>query len=499
MLTRRLLVPSLLVPLLFTLHCSDGDSGSEDKGDAGEGGDDAGGSAGSNAGKAGSSGRGGGGDAGSETGGGGGTTAGSAGSSAAVCEAGETRACVGPAGCEGGQECETSGVWSACDCGDGAGGTAGGGTSSGAGEGGQSGSGGDDGGRGGSGGIAQGGTAGTGASGGASAAGGSAGSSGTAGTTGGNAGSSGAAGSSGGSAGSSGGGAGAGGAGAGGGSGAGGSSAGTAGTAGAGGSGGSAGKGGASGSGGSSGGACTLPGQGLELVMGPGDYPDSGWIDRSGNCLGIQGAVYAYADTRGSSIELTPANGRICVEGVSAQVLGGDYANYWGTMVVVQLNNPGTGALLSYNAAQYGIDGFEFRLSGPDVPDEVRPEITAHPQLQYCKQVCASGEQSILFSEAHLECWDGTNGATPNASAIVTLHFRVPSNPFGDVPFEFCIDDLTAITDGAPVGDPGECTSPGDPSSCEGFCGDMAPSGCFCDYLCEDTGDCCDDFEAVCN
>lgn len=47
-----------------------------------------------------------------------------------VCKPGETRACVGPAACTGGQVCVSAGTWSGCDCG------AGGGTGGSAGSGG---------------------------------------------------------------------------------------------------------------------------------------------------------------------------------------------------------------------------------------------------------------------------------------------------------------------------------------------------------------------------
>lgn len=35
--------------------------------------------------------------------------------------------------------------------------------------------------------------------------------------------------------------------------------------------------------------------------------------------------------------------------------------------------------------------------------------------------------------------------------------------------------------------------------SCEGICGGEAPSGCFCDAECLDSGDCCPDYESVCS
>ena len=35
--------------------------------------------------------------------------------------------------------------------------------------------------------------------------------------------------------------------------------------------------------------------------------------------------------------------------------------------------------------------------------------------------------------------------------------------------------------------------------SCEGYCGGMAPTGCYCDADCAETGDCCPDAELVCS
>jgi hypothetical protein len=119
---------------------------------------------------------------------------------------------------------------------------------------------------------------------------------------------------------------------------------------------------------------------------------------------------------------------------------------------------------------------------------------------EYCKQVCASGEQSILFSEAHPECWSGELTSTPSLTSLTFLEFHVPSVREGDVTFDFCIEDLTAIVNNQSVGDPGECDTGSGGGSCEGNCGDTSPvDGCFCDYACSYIGDCCADYEDECN
>lgn len=46
-------------------------------------------------------------------------------SDSTACVPGETRVCVGVAGCQGGQVCSSSGAWGPCDCGSGTGGAGG--------------------------------------------------------------------------------------------------------------------------------------------------------------------------------------------------------------------------------------------------------------------------------------------------------------------------------------------------------------------------------------
>jgi hypothetical protein len=464
---RGLLFPGLLTTAVLAMRCTGSDGGSHAGGgqaaNAGEGG-----SGGSEV-TAGTGGKGASGSAGSAA------TAGNAGSGSSVCAPGDTRTCVGPGNCEGGQVCRGDGSgWSACDCGAGAGGsggemtTGGTGNSSSGGEAGES--------RGGTGGASN--EGGNGGDDGASGS-GTSGEGGTGGTTG------------------------------------------VGGTAGAGvsGSGGTAGSAGGLNCGGS---------VGLELVPSPGEG-DTAWVDRDTNCLGIEGAVYHVEDGAGSDVYFTSRNGRICIAGHSEQVVGNDFATYWGVFVSIQLNNQ-NGNASPYDADENGVDGFEFTLSGDDLPPEIRPRYRVDGSgTEYCKQVCATGTQSLLLSDAHASCWNGTSGATPNRTNLTLLEFHIPSSASGDVTFDFCIDDIIAIKDDTNVGNPGTCGSGGaggaggtggtsgggtggtsgggtggtsgggNADSCVGRCGE--PSGeenCYCDLQCEFNGDCCDDYYGEC-
>lgn len=256
---------------------------------------------------------------------------------------------------------------------------------------------------------------------------------------------------------------------------------------------------GGSGTGGSGGGLTCGAGEGTDLVIEAGEETQSAWIDASGNCFGVQGALFAAVDEVGSSMTITDTNGRICVQGVATQVLGEDFADYWGARLVIQLNNDGAGTALPYNAVSHGLDGIRFTLTGTDVPDEIRPTFfNSGSASMYCKRVCASGSQSILLSEAHLDCWEGTTGSTPTGTTLERLEFSIPSSSAGDVSFDFCVEDLAVIDDGVTVGSPGVCPETGGPDSCYGLCGYDADN-CYCNVGCLDSlVGCCADFEAVC-
>ncbi|HEV8550640.1 MAG TPA: hypothetical protein VGQ57_16455, partial [Polyangiaceae bacterium] len=281
---------------------------------------------------------------------------------------------------------------------------------------------------------------------------------------------------------------------------------GTAGTGGTSGGGGSAGKGGSGGlggasgkggAGGSSGITCSSVTDGLALIIGPGTEAGSGWIDATQNCVGVQGAVYAIYDEVGSSATVTSTDNKVCASGTATKVLGGNFTDYWGVRLIIQLANSGTGTAGPYNASTHGVDGFKFSISGSTVPVEIRPTFfNTSSTTQYCERLCATGAQSLLLSHAHASCWSGDTGATPTGTSLQYLEFSIPSIATADVPFNFCVNSLTAIIDNVNVGNPGIC--PGGPDSCYGNCGTHASGGCWCDSLCTGNGDCCTDYSSEC-
>jgi len=217
-------------------------------------------------------------------------------------------------------------------------------------------------------------------------------------------------------------------------------------------------EGGRGGSGGNLGCGAT---NGYEIIPQATGAPQAGWVDASTNCMGVSGAVYLTHDDVGSSIVASTFAGHICVSGHAEQAVASDAA-YWGATISIQLNNPTNGDTPQmYNALGYGVGGYKFTLSGANVPSEIRPTFRIFGNdTNYCKRVCASGTQSALFSEGEAGCWDGHTGALQSGVGLSMLEFAIPSSASGDVPFDFCIDDIIGITDNTSVGNPGTCPAP---------------------------------------
>jgi len=184
-------------------------------------------------------------------------------------------------------------------------------------------------------------------------------------------------------------------------------------------------------------------GEGLQLKFVPG-LNSSGWIDRSTNCVGIQGASYIVPDGGGSTAYFTSTTNHLCVSGQAKHSAVLD-ATHWGVTVAVQLNNNGV-AEIPYDATAYGVTGFDFTLSGASIPAIVRATYRVDGQgTEYCKELGGAGAKSVLFTDTRPQCYMPDAGtAVPTASQLIRLEFIMPSNTTTDVNFDFCIDNLTA-------------------------------------------------------
>ena len=174
--------------------------------------------------------------------------------------------------------------------------------------------------------------------------------------------------------------------------------------------------------------------------------PLAGYVARSSNCAGVQGAVVAFADTVGSQISVTSANDDICVSGTAVHAVNGNFDSYWGAVVALELNNDGVGNLLPYNATSNGVGGFVLSLTGAGIPSDLRFRVAVSGQsTAYCAPLASNTlPQFVNLVDTHPQCWLGGDVTTPDRTRLERIELQIPSQAVADVPFNFCIKDLMA-------------------------------------------------------
>jgi hypothetical protein len=184
-----------------------------------------------------------------------------------------------------------------------------------------------------------------------------------------------------------------------------------------------------------------------------------GWIAGATNGLGVQGSFYTISDSTGTppgdtTVTLgaltTPTS--TCASGVASQVqtpTGGtpDFTRYWGGGVALNLADPGGGAaLLPWSRG--AVTGFSFNITGPMIPASLRFQATTPGGATiYCVNDTAPGANSIQLGTLVTACY-GTTGNTPLAAAttLEALQWQVVTAADASTPFDFCIENLTALT-----------------------------------------------------
>ncbi|HZU83301.1 MAG TPA: hypothetical protein VE987_10310, partial [Polyangiaceae bacterium] len=219
----------------------------------------------------------------------------------------------------------------------------------------------------------------------------------------------------------------------------------------------------------------TSPCPGVPIV------PDmSGNLAPGSNAVGIVGSWYAYYDcsdytfqgltpmpgvncsqvntptpggTFAPSIGLTGAPTKLCTSGSTVPASPDDasppqWSLRWGAGIGLDLNSQG-GTKLDYNALDAGaspIKGFCFVLSGNTIP-RIRVNLPSDQGITdnwYFEQFNTPGVHQVQFTDPGLRQLTPTN--TPfDPSKILSVQFLVPSEQNAAVPWDFCVDQLTAI------------------------------------------------------
>jgi hypothetical protein len=207
-----------------------------------------------------------------------------------------------------------------------------------------------------------------------------------------------------------------------------------------------AGAGGTMGAGGTS---STIPTGTGNLIM----HDSMGWVAGASNGVGIQGSFYTISDATGTppgvtTIALddltTPTS--TCVSGTASAVPDDTgYSQFWGGGLALNLADPGGG--MPAGAWNRGaVAGFSFTVSGPTIPPGLRFQASGgEAGPVYCSNIVA-GPNNVQFGTLVTECYQAGGTPLPPTAGIQSIQWQVVTVLETPTPFDFCVDNLTALT-----------------------------------------------------
>lgn len=207
--------------------------------------------------------------------------------------------------------------------------------------------------------------------------------------------------------------------------------------------------GGAGGAAGAAGTSGTIPTGTGSLIM----HDSEGWVAGSSNGVGIQGSFHTYSDATGTppgvttiAIDDVTTPTRTCVSGTASAVPDATgYGQFWGGGLALNLSDPG-GGLPAGAWDRETVTGFSFTVTGPTVPAGFRFQASvSETGPVYCGNIVA-GANSVQFGTLTAECYATPPGmALPATTAFQSIQWQVVTVLDAPTPFDFCIENLTAI------------------------------------------------------
>jgi len=187
--------------------------------------------------------------------------------------------------------------------------------------------------------------------------------------------------------------------------------------------------------------------------------PDAtGWVDRGGNTVGIQGAWYSYDDCNDSpgactKNHLPPSGsfpntgGKMCTSGTTVAVASqADFSKQWGAGIALDLNNSGgdAGVKQPYNAQTNNVIGFSMKITG--TAPGLRINITDVPSGDNANFVpgVAGQDNTVLFTQAKQGSWV-TMKSPLDTTRLLAIQFQIPSVMSKTQDFNFCVENLAAL------------------------------------------------------
>jgi len=192
--------------------------------------------------------------------------------------------------------------------------------------------------------------------------------------------------------------------------------------------------------------------------------PESGFIEGGGSDARIWGFWYTFGGldsvfTPAEGDPVTAVNGQICFSGTVAQVIGGDYATYYGAMIGFDLcGMPSDMSTCDqwmptefcswapeskHTVTECGIalNVISFDISGTLPTTELRINFKEVGRDESAYLVVAG---TGPFSGAVADAMVGYDASAPPLSIanVEAIHFQVASMESGPVEFDFCISNL---------------------------------------------------------
>lgn len=187
---------------------------------------------------------------------------------------------------------------------------------------------------------------------------------------------------------------------------------------------------------------------------------ETGWVDRTCNNAGIQGAFYCYDDgvnPSGCTADVppwVPAESGMCLTGNTT--VDDTYAA-WGAGIGLSLNDTGMTETMAsvksaYSAASNGVLGFSITITGDTggLPIRIQMPKVADPELSPFVEVPGAGSYDIVIADALIpEAWEQCTGADclADANSIFDLQIQVVGGNTA-ASYSFCVTNITPITDG---------------------------------------------------
>ncbi len=170
----------------------------------------------------------------------------------------------------------------------------------------------------------------------------------------------------------------------------------------------------------------------------------TGWVDKGGNTVGIQGSWYAYDDCTNSpgscTMNHTPASGafantdgKMCTKGTTVAVKAeADFTKQWGAGIALDLNGSGgTDTMkLPFDAQAAHVTGFFTSVAVGDNSHFKNGKV---------------GANTVSLSEVAQGSWVKTK--TPlDTTQLLAIQFQIPTVMSKAVDFDFCVEGLAAMT-----------------------------------------------------